>query len=195
MNPDCVQRMSMTEGIERGHSSVGELVFGDCMLPAFSIADTALTCKSLTELDVRWAEGPFYHFFIFSDLCSGLASHKRSLGRLVLDVSKVKYYNWQFTRGSDTVSLSESLGRPSPGQEINNELPSYEGIGSLKDFSQLRHLEISVCLFGMVDSVDSIKEMMPESLDSLVFLGPLQYGQPSIEELVQGIEGAKIRSG
>lgn len=158
--------------------------------------DLVTACKTLANLRVSWETqdpdakyanpGQQFHFFHFADLAPGLQHHKATLQRLSLDVRKV-LYSAGAHKSNAIVPLAVVLGVPPPGVQIHDRFPDYRGIGSFASLSALRDLRISVCMMGPFTSVEKFIEMLPESLESLVLLSPTQYGQPSIEELVQGI--------
>lgn len=100
----------------------------------------------------------------------------------MVDVSKVTY-------DEDSRTIAEVMAVTPPGPQLNHEdmFPVYEGIGSLDDFLELQHLEVSVCVLGPFQTVDDLIKRLPGSLETLVLLSPTQYGQPDIEELVEGL--------
>lgn len=178
-------------------------------MPCLCSVDLAGACKSLVELSVSWVQGPHAHFLRFPDLAQGLSRHKHHLKKLVVDVSKVVYVYWGWCPlfgpepGDDpddpfeydeelldsTVSIDHALLFHPPGKAVlgRGDQPTYNGIGSLGDFLSLRHLEISVCVLGPFSIVDDLVGMLPANLESLVLLSPKQYGQPDIDDLVDGM--------
>lgn len=106
----------------------------------------------------------------------------------MLDVSRVEYHAFVVRPWTnETIKIETMLAAPPPGLLFKGAVHSYDGLGSLGDFLTLRHLEISVCVLGPFDTVEDLVGMLPEHLESLVLLSPTQYGQPSIQELIDGL--------
>lgn len=151
------------------------------------------SCQSLVDVRASWTgsddqnlESSKQPCLRFAQLIPGLSQHGKTLQRISLDVSKAICYS---DDGIGGVSLAAALGAPPPGLRVFDSWPDYRGIGSLKKFPALQHLEISTCMLGPFVSVEELIEKLPESLESLVLLSPTQYGQPSIDELVEGMLG------